>query len=984
MPKPTPPSRGRGKSRSAPKGREGALARRRSALLRLSGNLAAALDEGEICRCVVERLQDESLGYKFVGLFLVDEATDERVMRAAVGWSDIPVGWRIPRGQGLSARAIADGLLHYTPDVTQEPLYIPGLSSGSELDVPLIIDGHPAGVLVVESDRPNAFGTEDFETLSVAANHASLAIGRARLLESQRALVAAERRRADEQQALLETLADLSAELELTRLLQAVLDRAVGLLGASGGELATYDDARQQLSIAASRGAGPLAIGTKLALGEGAMGHVARTREPLLIPDYRTWGGRSERYTEVVAHAAVVLPLVIGGRLVGVIDFWHSDPARRFNDADLRLLGLFAPQAAIAIENARLFEAARRERQYFAELVRNSPVAIVTLDVDQNIVACNPAFESLYGWTEAEILGRNLDELVTDDATRSEAVGYTRQAGQQAVKGIGRRRRRDGSYVDVEVLAVPVVVGGQRVGMMGLYHDITGLLEARRSAEAANGAKSQFLASMSHELRTPLNAIIGYSEMLQEDTAEAGQDRFLPDLQKIHSAGKHLLALINDVLDLSKIEAGKMQLYVETFDLRELVEGVATTVRPLVEKNANRLDLRVADAIGAMHSDATRVRQVLLNLLSNACKFTERGVITLEVVREHASGGEEVVFHVSDTGIGMTPEQLARLFQAFSQAEASTAAKFGGTGLGLAISRKFCQLMGGDVTVESEAGRGTRFTVRLPAAGAPRAAEDGEPARAGGSAAAGAAGTVLVIDDDAAVRDLLARTLGREGFTVLTAASGQAGLRAAREARPDMITLDVVMPGMDGWAVLAALKSDPELGDIPVIMLSIVDEKHLGVALGAAEYMTKPIERDRLTAILRKYGRAGARRSVLVVEDEPATRELLRRTLEGEGWSVTEAGNGRAALERVADACPDLVLLDLVMPEMDGFEFLEAFRADLRSLSVPVVVLTARELTEEDRRRLNGGVSRVLGKGTVGADELVAVVRGHLASRAPA
>jgi CheY-like chemotaxis protein len=189
---------------------------------------------------------------------------------------------------------------------------------------------------------------------------------------------------------------------------------------------------------------------------------------------------------------------------------------------------------------------------------------------------------------------------------------------------------------------------------------------------------------------------------------------------------------------------------------------------------------------------------------------------------------------------------------------------------------------------------------------------------------------------------------------------------------------------MDGWAVLAALKSDPELGDIPVIMLSIVDEKHLGVALGAAEYMTKPIERDRLAAILRKYGRAGARRSVLVVEDDPATRELLRRTLEVEGWSVTEAGNGRAALERVADACPDLVLLDLVMPEMDGFEFLEAFRADLRSLSVPVVVLTARELTEEDRRRLNGGVSRVLGKGTVGAEELVAVVRAHLASRAPA
>jgi PAS domain S-box-containing protein len=313
------------------------------------------------------------------------------------------------------------------------------------------------------------------------------------------------------------------------------------------------------------------------------------------------------------------------------------------------------PQAAIAIENARLFTAAQEQKQYFAELVSNSPVAIVTLDVHHNVVSCNPAFEKMYGYQEAEVVGRNLDDFITTETTRSEAVGYTEQAlANRAVKVISQRRRKDGSLVDVEVLGVPVIVNGRRVGLMALYHDITELLRARQDAEAANSAKSQFLASMSHELRTPLNAIIGYSEMLQEDAADRGESASVPDLQKIHSAGKHLLALINDVLDLSKIEAGKMQLYLETFDVAPLVEQVASTVRPLVEKNANRLSVRCAADLGTMHSDVTRIRQVLLNLLSNASKFTDHGAITLVVERV----GPVVVFRVRDRGIGMSAQQL--------------------------------------------------------------------------------------------------------------------------------------------------------------------------------------------------------------------------------------------------------------------------------------------------------------------------------------
>jgi PAS domain S-box-containing protein len=409
-------------------------------------------------------------------------------------------------------------------------------------------------------------------------------------------------------------------------------------------------------------------------------------------------------------------PLLIGRRLVGAIASVHSDPERVFNEEDLRLLNMFAPQAAIAIENARLYTAAQRQKKYFEEVLLNSPVAIVTLDPSHQIVSCNPAFEKLFGYAQEEAVGRKLDELITTEATRSEAVAYTREALDRAVHGIGRRRRKDGTLVEVEVLGVPVIVEGERVGLMGLYHDITELLRARREAEDASSAKSQFLANMSHELRTPLNAIIGYSEMLEEEAGDKGQDELVPDLQKIRSAGKHLLSLINEILDLSKIEAGKMDLYLETFDVATAVEEVATTVRPLVETNSNQLEVNYAENVGSMRSDLTKVRQMLLNLLSNASKFTTEGVIELSVLREaDEDNGDRLVFRVSDTGIGMSSEQMDRLFEAFSQADASISRKYGGTGLGLAVTRRFCHLMGGDVHVESAPGKGSTFTMQLPA-----------------------------------------------------------------------------------------------------------------------------------------------------------------------------------------------------------------------------------------------------------------------------
>jgi PAS domain S-box-containing protein len=686
-------------------------ARRQAALLRLSTAIASAQDESEVYQSMVNGLRDEALGYTFLGAFLLDEETGDRVLQASVGWADVPDRLRVHTGEGLSELAIQDGELHYTPDVRRESRYLPSLASGSELDVPLRVDGRTIGVLVVESSEPNAFGEDDFEILTAAANQASIAIGRARLL-------AAERQRGDEHAALLDTMADLSSDLELPRVLQAVLARAVTLLGVTGGEVAIWDEEAEELRVAASENIGKDSTGTRLRLGEGAMGAVGESHEPLIIPSYHEWLGQSAQYADVTVHSVMAAPLLIGQRLVGAIATVHSDPERIFDEEDLRLLNLFAPQAAIAIENARLYTQAQQQKQYFETLVQNSPVAIVTLDRHHAVVSCNPAFETLFGYTESEAVGQQLDGLITTDATRSEAIQYTQEALDRPVHGFGRRHRKDGSQVDVEILAVPVIVEGEPMALMGLYHDVTEVLQARRDAEAANSAKSQFLASMSHELRTPLNAIIGYSEMLQEEVEDLGHGEFSADLQKIQSAGRHLLSLINNVLDLSKIEAGKMDFYLETFDIGEMIDEVMSTVVPLVAKNSNTLEFGATEHLGTIHADLTKVRQMLLNLLSNACKFTENGRITLDVQRASpgdGGDGETVIFNVTDTGIGMSLEQMDRLFEAFAQAEASTTSKYGGTGLGLAITRRFCRQMGGDVGVLSELGKGSTFTIRLPA-----------------------------------------------------------------------------------------------------------------------------------------------------------------------------------------------------------------------------------------------------------------------------
>jgi signal transduction histidine kinase/DNA-binding response OmpR family regulator len=502
------------------------------------------------------------------------------------------------------------------------------------------------------------------------------------------------------------------------------------------------------------------------------------------------------------------------------------------------------------------------------------------------------------------------------------------------------------------------------------------LHQAKEVAEAANRAKSEFLANMSHELRTPLNAIIGYSELLQE-VAEEDQPNLVPDLKKIQGAGKQLLGLINDILDLSKVEAGKMQLYLDRFEIEDLIEEVASTVQPLVQKNSNRLVIDCPEKLGAMQADRHKTRQILFNLLSNAGKFTKQGTIKLDVTRQSVGGESWIQFRVCDTGIGMTKEQTQKLFQAFSQADASTTRKYGGTGLGLAISRSLCQIMGGDIRVESSLGIGSTFTLRLPAEAAvdpaaPVVLEEQPDAFVSEAAEApDKLNKVLVIDDDPEAREVITRFLAKEGFSPVSASTGKQGLQLAKELRPAAITLDALMPGMDGWTVLAALKADPETAEIPVVMLSILDNQDLGFALGAADYLTKPIDSERLARVLIKYAGHMTSGRVLIVEDDSDTRETLRRRLQEMGWTVSEACNGRMALEEVRKQRPELILLDLMMPEMDGFEFAEELRRSVAWREIPIVVVSAKDISQEDQRRLTGQVAKILPKGVSSCEELL-------------
>ena len=586
------------------------------------------------------------------------------------------------------------------------------------------------------------------------------------------------------------------------------------------------------------------------------------------------------------------------------------------------------------------------------ERLTNELVNKAEADVVAGIEASGEAYRTSQTFVIAFAIGAIVLALILGRTISLSLIGPIREIDtrlHEIASGDFTQRVKVGNRDELGALAANVNRTSEQLG--DLY----------RQLEMASEHKSAFLASMSHELRTPLNAIIGYSEMLYETAQDEGQEELLPDLAKIRDAGRHLLGLINDILDLSKIEAGKMDLYLEEVDLAGLVEEVRSIVEPLMAANANRLEIVCPAALGVLYIDRTKLKQSLLNLLSNAGKFTHDGRVKLEV----RPAATEISFIVGDTGIGMTEEQQGRLFQAFSQADASTTRQYGGTGLGLAISKHFCEMLGGRIAVESTPGQGSTFTITLPNRG--RAA----PAAAAIPEGAEHAALVMVVDDDPNARDLLATTVRREGYRVIEATDGESALALAREWHPDVITLDVLMPRMDGWAVLTALKSDLDLAATPIVIVTVLEDRGIAISLGAAEFLTKPVDRARLAATIRQhvYG-SGV---VLIVDDEPESRQIARRHLDRLGWEVAEAEDGESALLWLSqNPRPAMILLDLLMPGMNGFTFLEETAKRAEWQDIPIVILTAMPLDAAERALLAGRTREVIAKG---ADDLAQALR---------
>jgi GAF domain-containing protein/DNA-binding response OmpR family regulator/anti-sigma regulatory factor (Ser/Thr protein kinase) len=949
-----------------------------------------------------------------------------------------------PGPRAALSRALRTKQVVHIPDITAEqayrerdPMFVTGVELGgyrTMLCVPMLKDAEMVGAINIYRQEVKPFDDKQIALLVSFASQAVIAIENTRLLSELRESLQQQTATAD----VLEVIS--RSAFDLQRVFETVAESAVRLCEAERALIFRFDGELLRMVAVFNVSEELRAFVERNPIRPGRHSGVARAaleRRTMHIPDARA----DPEYSYGALHVDPIrtllgVPILKGEGLLGVIMIYRLE-VKPFTDKQIALVETFADQAAIAIENVRLFDEVQARTTELARSVEElralgavSQAVNSTLDLEtvlDTIVAKAThisgteagaiyvlderqrefRLRATYGMSEELIAAvRNMHAEISEavglltethepaqqadlrDLSSSPANDAILRAGYRArlvvplmrlgdvIGALVVRRKAPGAFPTtiVELLETFAAQSALAIQNARMFSEIG---EKSRQLEIASRHKSQFLANMSHELRTPLNAIIGVTEMLLEDARDLKRDDEVEPLDRVLRAARHLLALINDILDLSKIEAGRMELHLESFPLAPHIEDVVKTIEPLAAKNGNRLVVDCGADVGTIHADQTRFRQALLNLMSNANKFTENGTVTIAARHERTDSREWVTVVVTDSGIGMNAEQMGRLFQEFSQADSSTTRKYGGTGLGLAISRHFCRMMGGDITVESEPGRGSTFTIRIPriveiqSAVTPERGSTPAPAEAGATQVP----RILVVDDDATVRELVARHLERAGFVVTTAMGGQEALRLARELRPAAMTLDIMMPDLDGWTVLAAMKGDPSLSGIPVVLMTIVEEKNRGYALGAADYLVKPVDRGKLVETLRNICGSAAGR-VLLIDDDDVVRRSVRLALEPIGWHVAEAEHGRLALDSLSASRPDVIILDLMMPEMDGFEFLDELRARADWRDIPVVVITAKDLTEADRNRLNGGVERIIQKSE--RDEMLRRLAGEL------
>jgi PAS domain S-box-containing protein len=632
-----------------------------------------------------------------------------------------------------------------------------------------------------------------------------------------------------------------------------------------------------------------------------------------------------------------------------------------------------------------LFADSRAAATFLGNLLEASTeYSIIGEDLDGKIELWNEGARRNYGYEPEEVIGKANASILT--TVEDVAAGLPLLMAATALKdgkfeGTVVRRRKNGSTFTARVVLTPRRNNEDiAIGFLLISKDISDEIRLNQELKAANAElldasrhKTEFLASMSHELRTPLNSILGFSELLIDSTVDQfpveTRTRFLA---QIHSSGRHLLGLINDILDLSKVEAGQMELRLTMVSVAEVVSQVADIAEPLAARKTIHIETDATGA-GRLVADEGKLKQMILNLVSNAIKFThEGGTVTIS----SAQAGDRLQIVVSDNGIGIAERDLPRLFKEFQQVDSGVNRVQQGTGLGLALTRSFAILHGGDVHVESVVGKGSRFTIDIPVERANAAGPMNvlDPLVATGSDDLSRP-LVLVVEDDPAAAELLARQIQRAGFRPKVARTGEEALTIAQTDKPAAITLDIMLPDMDGWEVLKRLKGDEVTNQIPAIVVSVVDNPELGAALGTVDYFVKPLEAKalvkRLSAINLKRLAGQGRTSVLIVDDEPANREWLKQVLEPAGFDVTTANGGREGIELAKAGKPDIVMLDLVMPDVDGFEVIQALSAAEETRTIPIVVLTAKHLTNADLDQLNDRVTSVLKRGSTGAIDVI-------------
>jgi signal transduction histidine kinase/CheY-like chemotaxis protein len=698
------------------------------------------------------------------------------------------------------------------------------------------------------------------------------------------------------------------------------------------------------------------------------------------------------------------VPMLTADDVVGVITLWRTevDP---FDPQAIAIVETFAAQGTIAIRNVQLLRAYARSVEELEALSEVSRAVSSSLDLDEvletivsratelsgadggsifefdrdtqqfSLRACAGTGEELVR-TLQEIpipLGETLVGRAAQTRTALQAADLTEEPWDPHVEAL----RSHGwlSLVTLPLLRQDEVIGALVIrrksrgtwapGTVGVLETLASqsavaIHNARvhRQLEIAGRHKSEFLANMSHELRTPLNAVIGFSDVLLDRMFGELNDRQAEYVRDIRDSGVHLLELINDILDLSKVEAGRMELELEPVSLPEAVEHALSMVRQRAADNQIALDVEL-DAPETVMADERKLKQVLVNLLGNAVKFTPPGGAVAVRAR---SEGEELQVSVSDTGPGIAEPERERIFEAFQRGDRNARRSAEGTGLGLTLCRRIVELHGGRIWVESRLGEGSTFTFAIPT---------GERA----AAPAGPEGLVLVVEDDPRSAELFQVYLEDAGYGVAVARDGAEGARLARALSPTAIVLDILLPRLSGWELLARLKSDPATASIPVVVTSMLDERGAGFALGASEYLVKPVEREGLLeAVSRCAAAAAGRRAVVVIDDEPLDVQLVEATLGPEGWTVLGATGGEEGVATVRRESPAVVLLDLLMPDVDGFAVVERLRADPRTADVPIIVLTSKDMTVADRERLNGRISFLARKGSLTGTELVRLV----------